>query len=249
MKTNEAEKITEALKELESHPMMKKIQEEKAQAILRKRQAAAAAVKDMERTREEFFPGLLEELDSLQDELVVAEAAVSRVRSEVAAKKQEVSSETLGFERRINQHKAILEESCDPRIDEAIQFFRDALDRFRKPGVIVKIGRASILNPINWMKQTFTETNRESVLDALTYCKDAIKSLEVVKLEPEFPAKKVEDLKKGIPSIDNYTEVTGEAEGPKVNTDPFAGLPSDSELDWKKKNLEEKHRKIMRKKR
>jgi hypothetical protein len=54
------------------------------------------------------------------------------------------------------------------------------------------------------------ETNADAVHVAMKYCQAAIKELERMKLTPELEKVKIEEMKKEVPSIDVYSEVTGE---------------------------------------
>ena len=58
---------------------------------------------------------------------------------------------------------------------------------------------------------------------------------------------RIEVLKKGIPSIDIYTEYTGEKPIPDTTPNPIHALPSYSEMDWTIGKLMKKAEKILRK--
>jgi hypothetical protein len=97
------------------------------------------------------------------------------------------------------------------------------------------------------MKKTVKEeSNADAIRSALAYCQAAIKELERMKLSPTLDAEKIKKMKKGIPDTDIFSEYTGEKSLPRVNIDPFAGMASDSELDWRRDNLMEKAKKILK---
>ena len=67
-----------------------------------------------------------------------------------------------------------------------------------------------------------------------------------MKLCPELDLTGIEKMKTGIPRIDVYQEVTGERAAEKINDDPRSLLPSDSEIAWSLKKVDEKFKKIMK---
>jgi hypothetical protein len=121
-----------------------------------------------------------------------------------------LSMESQSFDSSISTQEQILTNSADPQIDEGINFFMEKLEWLRSPGRISHNMTGGEKN-IYTETVTFTqETNIPAINEALGYCRAAIKELERMKLEPALDLQKIEAMKKAIPSIDIYSEATGE---------------------------------------
>jgi len=241
----EAEKMKELLKEAEGHPLMKQILAEKAAAILATRTEAAEKIKDLEKERDKIIPTLQADLAEKEGKFKKAKETLDIETDEFRKAKAVLSSKSYTFGNSINQQQEVLYETAPEEIDEAVTFFTDKLSFLRSPGRISRTSIGSEKNLFAWKKTVRGETNRDAVLSALTYCQLCIKELELMKLEPELDTEKIERMKAGVPSIDVYTEYQGEK--PLERTPhPLAGLPSDSELDWKRDNLMEKAKRLLK---
>jgi hypothetical protein len=75
------------------------------------------------------------------------------------------------------------------------------LEWLRSPGRISHTSMGSERNVFNETVTVKEETNNPAISDALQFCRDAIQPLDL---------EKIEAMKKAIPSIDVYTENTGE---------------------------------------
>ena len=238
--------VTKWLNELEKHPLSMKMREDMAEAELAKRKDAAAKIEALEKERDEVIPKLRAALDEKGTKLKELQAALNNTAAELSTAKYALSTESHGFEMAIKNCQNILIESASPLIDAAITFFDEKLTWLRKPGRISRRAAGSEKNVLTWKKKTRQESNAPAVKAALNYCQAAIKELEKMKLSASPDLQKIEDLKKGIPPIDVFTEYQGEKTLPEINTDPFAGIPTDSEHNWRIGTLNEKLKKLMR---
>ena len=239
------ERLAELLKKADGHPMMKAILAEEAAAILEKRKEAAGKIEVLKKEQSEVIPRLRADIEAREEKYKKAKAALDILLGEFQSAKAELSSENNNFETAIRNQEAVLIESADPAIDEGIEFFRGKLGWLRSPGRISRTAGGSERNIFTMKKIVKEESNVDAINSALQYCMAAIKELERMKLTPALDAEKIERMKAGVPSIDVYTEVTGEKPMEKINTDPRSLFKSDSQMDWELGKLNEKFKKVM----
>jgi len=207
MEKAEMEKL---LKTIEGHPLTKQIIAERAAETLARRKETAGKIEVLKKEREEVIPRLQSDIDAKEAKYLKAKAALDADLGELQKVKAALSSERNSFDTDIRNQEAILIESADPAIDAAITFFQDKLDWLRSPGRISRTAGGAERNIFTWKKTVKEESNAPAVRDALAYCQAAIKALEQMKLTPALDVEKIERMKTGVPSIDVYTEVTGE---------------------------------------
>ena len=243
------ESVKEAVlpKWMEDHPLTKKIKADLEAENLAKRQEAAGKIEALRKKQADSRPKLQADIEAKEAKFKKAKAALDIAGGEFQAARHSLSRESYKFDSEIRIYEAILLETADPLIDEAILLFRDKIDDLRKPGRITSRGMETEKNMFTETVTRTTETNSGAVLGAMRYCMAAIKKLEELKLVPEFSAEKIQELKDALPSIDVWQEVTGEKPFERINTDPRSFLPSDSEMDWKIGKLNEKFKKLIRK--
>jgi len=158
-----------------------------------------------------------------------------------------LSSESHQLESAIGRQKNILLETAFPEIDEAITFFKKKLGYLRSPGRIDHLSAGADRNIFIDTKIVKAESNADAVRLALEYCMAAIKELEKMKLTPILDIEKIEKMKVAVPSIDVYTEVTGEKPLPESKgINPLHLLPSDSEMDYRRDTVMEKAKKLLK---
>jgi len=239
-----AERITT---ELEKSPLLKKLRADEAKKILAKRTAAAAKIEDLKLDFEACHV-IQREIDSMISKLAALDNEREKIKGAINEKYYFMIKEKTGIDNGIRQQREILCGCYDPRIDEAIIFFRDKLDDLRKPGKVNSRGMNIERNLFTDRKKITMETNEGAVLGALQYCMAAIQGFESLKLAPEFQTEKIQELKDGIPSIEQYQEVTSETPLPESRgINPLHLLKSDSQLDWEIGKLNERFKKLMRK--
>jgi hypothetical protein len=180
----ELEKMEKLAAEIERNPMTKKFRADEAAETLIKRKAAVQAIETLRKEQEENLPKLQNDLKEKEEKYLTAKAMLDKASDEIRTARAATFGENTSFNSAIEIHERVLFDTYDPAIDEAIEFFRDKLDYLRKPGRITKVGRKSENNLISWTKKTNTETNVQAIHDAINYCRDAIKELEKMKLQP-----------------------------------------------------------------
>jgi hypothetical protein len=242
----EFERLEELRKTIEASPLTQQIKAEKAAAILATRTEAAGKIEVVKKERDEVIPKLQADIDAKEAKYKKAKAEMEAAGSEFQAARGARSSESQSFDSAISRQEQILIETADPAIDEAIQFFRDKLDYFRKPGRISSNRLGGERNIFTEKVTIKAESNADAVNSAVRYCMAAIKELEKMKLTPELDLQKIEAIKAAIPDIGIYTESTGEKPLPgSKGVNPLHLLKSDSQLDWELGKLNEKFKKIM----
>jgi len=252
MKLNDAkdvEKLTELLSQAEGHPIIQKIKAEARAEILKKRQDASGKIETLKKQRDEILPKLQADLAKKEENYRQAKAAADAAANEFNKVKAGLFTESHKFAHGIDQQSNVLYETADPLIDETIQFFRDKIDDLRKPGRISRIAGGSERNVHTMEKKVKVESNINAINRALSYCRDSILALELLKLSPMINtelSELIEKLKSGIPRIDVFEETTKTIPLPgSRGVNPLHLLPSDSEMDWKIGKLTEKFKKLM----
>jgi hypothetical protein len=245
--TNNSEKLEKMIEKLEEHPIIQQIlADESAQNIARRREAAGK-IEDLEKAQAEALPKLHANVDEKEADFFRAKAAFENASSEFNLARHELTAATHNYERQINAFKNVLFESCDPVIDETIQFFREKLDWLRRPGRISCDARGSERNLFNETMTLTSESNKNAVLQAMSYCREAIAALELLKFEPECDSARIEEMKAGIPPIDVFAEssVKKALPGSKIPT-AMQLLKSDDQINWEIGKINEKVRKILK---
>jgi multidrug efflux pump subunit AcrA (membrane-fusion protein) len=243
----ELEKLEELRKTIESSPLTTQIIAEKAAANMAIRREAAMKIDALMKERETAIPKLQADLEAKERKYQTAKTALDIAADEYNHARQGLSSESNAFDSQIRNHEAILVETADPALDEAMQFFNDKLSFLRSPGRISRTVIGAERNIFTWTKETHVESNLPAVRDALAFCQAAIRELERLKLSPEVDLEMIERMKAAIPDIDVYSEIDGEKDLER-GTDPtqtLARLASDSLSDWSMKKLDEKFLKVM----
>jgi len=216
LKEKEAEKLSELLEKANAHPTMKAILAEEAAEVLRTRIEAAGKIEDLKKERDEIIPKLQADLAGKEAKYKKAKTALDGASDEAKKAKVAVLNKSHIFESAINKQRKILIESAEPEIDEGILFFQKKLSFLRSPGRISRNSIGAERNLFTWKRTTKQETNLAAVNGALAYCQTTIKGLEAMKLWPALDMEKIEEMKAGIPSIDEYQEFIGEKPLPKL---------------------------------
>lgn len=248
MKQNmEKEKLTELLASAESHPMMQQILAEKAAAILGERLLAAAKLRAAMEDAERVIPERQQEVDALVAHLAEYDEGRKVILDKLTSARGELMKERQRLDWERSHAEAALLGNYDPRIDEAITFFRDRFEGLRVKD-INRQQRTGETNIFTEKKEVFVYSNAGAIKNALAYCRAAIDELERMKLTPDLDAERIEALQKGIPDADALTENAGEKplEGSK-GFNPLHLLKSDDQLSWEIGKLTEKFKKVMRK--
>jgi hypothetical protein len=222
MKENEERKLArlESLQRmLDESPLAQQIIAEKTAEVLAKRMETEVKIDALKRKRVEVLPKLQADLEDKEAILQKARTALAKATDEWQTAKAALSRKKCSYDSAISHLEGYLIESADPRLDEASGWFRDKIDFLRQPGRISLIAGGSERNIFTLTKTVKEETNADAVHASIKYCQAAIKELERMKLTPELDKVKIEEMKKGVPSIDIYSEVTSEVSMPKAPPD------------------------------
>lgn len=212
-----------------THPLAAAFKQEQQAETLKQRQAASDQLESVKAEIAEGFPEQEASLASVLEDLKQTEKRLAGLKSEAGQAYRDLQILKADLDRKKQAVETELYASCDPRLDEAQDFFRNKIDALRQPGTIDTRPMGSERNLIKMSKETRTECNRDAVLEAVGYCMNAVTRLEALKLCPEYPAAEVEGLKEGIPSIDKYVEYCSERAMPK-DAPVTAAAPSDYEI-------------------
>jgi chromosome segregation ATPase len=193
------------LEELENHPMVTKLREEKAAETLAARQKAAEAISAIAGESKKTLPPLADEEERLRKELETTEAKAAALQINVKKIHADRQKAKLTLSQRKNKQVELLLATYDPRIDETLNYFQDKLDELRRPDVIETRKAAGKLNPVSLKKPVEVYSNIESIKKAIEYCMSAIKEVEAMKMEPEYPEERVRELMENIPTIADFS--------------------------------------------
>jgi len=197
------EKLSE---ELERNPMVIEIRKAEAEQTQAERVQAVARIAELNRELEAMSAG---PILGLQVKLAGLDAERKKLQQEMDAERVRMLQRKASLEGRIRREQDFLCGSYDPKIDEAIEFFQKRLAEFREPGKtsIQRVGGRK--NLFTERKEIKLESNRKALLSAISFCQDAIRRLEVMKLEAVFDPEEIEKMKSEIPDISVYEEIEG----------------------------------------
>ncbi len=234
----------EILQTIENHPLTQQILAEKQAELLKKRTEAASKIAEL-KAELEGLPAASDVAANEERELKRLEQEAADLRAEITRKMAEMRSRRLDAEGQISNLEAELFDTADSRIDREIEFFQDLHAKFMqiKPSARFE-GKKQ--NLIDMTEKTTAASNQKAIVKALAYCREAVKTMEGMKLSPELDLEKFQELRDGIPDIGEYSEITGSRTIPGSKL-PSARdlLPSDSETDWRIGKIAEKFKKII----
>ena len=248
MKEKDEAKMKALLKEAEGHPLMKQILADRRAEVLAKRREIGAQIEDLQKGLD--YTDKEAEIDRLVDQLAHLDAERNNLHMAIANNRTFIRSSRHGIEAQVRRLEAEMEESADPAIDEAIEFFNGKLAWLRSDGRISKNAVQGSFNVFTMTKTTTVESNYNAVMGALDYCRTAIQVLQKMKHRPDFDPDIIEKIKAAIPDIGEYTEIVGEKEVTEGISPrhPLILMAEDNEIDWKLEKLAEKFDKVIAKK-
>ena len=219
----EAEKLERLTAELERSPAIRAFREEERAETLERRKAAAARLADLDREAAERIPAMIEDVTEQERIWKEHEQAGTVIRAALLARRAALSRARLDLDSARRDPEEALLETYDPRIDEAIEFFRKRLDYLRTPGRISNVAAGSERNIFTMEKTIIQESNFKAVNVALQYSQNAISRLESMRLQPRYDAEAVAKLKTEMPKIDFYETIESEKDLEKIfrPDDPF----------------------------
>lgn len=239
---------TETVTLTKDHPLLKKYNAEAAAENLKIREKAAKELEALEEELRQTAPKLHAEVERTEAEAREAKAAFDKA---AVAARQAVNASvtaTMAIEHRKNRPRGVLLDSYDPRLDEAIEWFRDKHEKVRHQAPNVQTHDAG-KDLVSLTKKLKTFSTQPAILTATEYCRQCIKVLEAMKLRPRYDNEAVERLKAEIPDTSEFTETSIEKpmDGSR-GVNPLHLFPSDSQLAYEAGLIEERFQKIMRRK-
>lgn len=205
MRTSDTElKMQDILNELEKNPVVEKLRAEKAKQTLTTRRAAAARMKAADDELNKTLPGLQAALDAADAALKKHDEARKALLEDVRTARAAVYAAKLKQETERRGAESVLLETYDPAIDAAWEHFYTLHERVRHKGPNVQVRDGE--RYVNEKKEQFFFTNAPAINAAIEYCRDAMREIERMKLEPAFDAGRIEALKRGLPNTDELTE-------------------------------------------
>ncbi len=214
-----SERIDEFVKKIENTPFFKQFRQEEEAETLKTRQLAVEKINTLEQQQSETLPKLRKTLEDREKKLKSAQQALEAAESEHRKAKAETWGKSQQFEYQIGQQRTLLIETAPPEIDDAIEFFQQKLNWLRQPFRISHRAEGSVLNLVTLGRITNKSSNLLAINAALTFCQGAIRTLELMKLEPVFDGDSIEELKAGVPAIDVFSEISGERPPKKIPVD------------------------------
>lgn len=238
----------ETLAMLNNHPLTQQLKSQRAAEILKEREEAALRLEAIKEETEAILPGIQTELLNLQNELKRHDQARKVIQSKQSAAALALATEKQRIERERREAETVLFETCDPRIDEAITFFRDKREALLLKKVDRQI-REGKRNIFTMQQEIHAYSNVVSIRAALFYSLSAIAELEKSKLQPVLNTERIDELKHLIPNADELTEVVGNKAIPAgaESVNALHLLPSPDEMNWKIGKLTKRVEKILRK--
>jgi chromosome segregation ATPase len=242
----EIAKMEKLRDELERHPLTVKLRQDQSAEILAGRQEAATRIEALGQEAEAVLSRLQAEEDRAREELAAHDNQRKVLQSNLAAATVALMKERQRLDREKATAEEILLETYDPRLDQAINFFRDKFDTFRskRPNSDTRVEG---INAFTLTKRMTTFSNIDAIASALRFCNTAIAELEKMKLSPVLDAVRIESLKKGIPDVNEMRETGGDKPMPPIITNPRLLMKSDDQHEWEIGKLNEKFKKLMKK--
>ncbi len=191
---------------LRNHPLTRQILAEKAAETIGRRTGIAAKISEL-RTELKVASGPDQALIDMQAEIDRLEHKRAAVWKKFTAAYATRRGKIQGLQAQIAAAEADLLADYDPQIDEAIEFFRGHLDKLRMPSTIRSVEhKRTPKSPLNNKQEIYRSSNVPSVLEAVTYCRDALAELEAMKLLPAVDAGRIETLMESVPDHSVYEE-------------------------------------------
>ncbi len=239
------ENMSERLERLEKNPAFQRLQQEEKEKIRAERQQAAQEIERIKTESSEILEQIQADRETAAAELQEAEKELKAKKETLARLDHEIYTERHRADREINQNQQKLLTSYDPAIDQAIDFFRDEFERIRKTNTSWQTHQDGI-DMIGFKKKLVSYSNKNSILRALKYCREAIQGLEAAKLDPDFDPARIEAVKLGIPDPGELEEFKGDKPlKDAADVSPMMQLKSDSQLEWEMNKLDQKFKKVM----
>lgn len=196
---------TEGLPEwFTNHPMTAKIIEEQREAIIAQRREQVAELERIEKEEISKIPHLMRAVGKAKTEYEHAEQELKKIKGKLWAAAADLRGVRYQIDRRQQEAEVALRALIDPAISDALSFFREKIDALRKTELKFQEYQAQE-NPITGKQAITRWTNSRATLEAINFCRAAIKELEKMVLRVEPDTARIEELKAGIPDHNRET--------------------------------------------
>jgi|WetSurMetagenome_2_1015567.scaffolds.fasta_scaffold166876_2 hypothetical protein len=227
-------------------PLAKKFEEEEKTKVFEARKEAAAEREKLLKKLEEL-PSADVVTSDLKRDLARAENEAKILLERIAGRQAQNRSKRFELETQLQRVEADLIESCDGAVDKAILFFRDKHLALRH-ATVFRETRDQGLNLVTLRRDLETSNNVAAIEKAMSYCLNAVKKLEQMRLLPELDSGDIQALFAGLPDIGIMNSVSHMRPPEKVRPVPeLWTLPSESETDWKIGKVLKKADRLLRK--
>ncbi len=209
MKTESVESnVTTEMELLKSHPLWAELKAKKAEEVQAQREAWAAEIVALEAEKSETLPVLQAKHKTALEAVKNAQAALRESERAAALAYSEQWSASHRIDSQIGFFQNQLLENFNPEIKAAIEYFRTEHDRLMTVSPTT-YGEDLGLDVVNLERKFSRESNHPAITERLAYCREAVRLLESVKLEPGYSPELFERLKADLPSLENLTKYDG----------------------------------------
>jgi hypothetical protein len=179
-----------------------------AEVLIRRRKEAATTIAHLRQQAEDATPGLLAAVEAAEGRFTLAKTAMEVAAQDLQRAKADLSSLGNEYLLKIGGAEAFLTETAPPEIDVLIDAFQAAWDELRRHGYIASLPPHAKRATLSWPRNLTEESNPANVRAVLAYCRSAIASLHLLKLEPVLIPRKIQQLIDGVLAVDGHAEST-----------------------------------------
>lgn len=187
---------------LQATPVVQQAQKEHEQAQLKERQRLAKELDKLQQAQAAGEPELEAALAANASDLQAAQERVRELQQENGRLRQQLGSSQHVLQQQAGRLQQQLQDTAPESIDAAIAWFQDRHERLMRADAIHEQAQESERNIATQAVHTSMVSNIATVQDALRYCRDAVQTLERLKLEPSVPADAIQELKDGLPDTE-----------------------------------------------
>jgi len=178
---------------------------EKEKEIDTERQVLAKALTEAHQELARFHGEEEKDMAAAKSEMEAIEEKKKEILATHHTTLTKIRQDYAKVSRDISALEMSLRQSSDPAIIETIQFFRERLDILMNPQAIRRSVFRGLKNPVNFKREVSITSNETALHSAIDYCKSAISGLESMRLLSKCDFGKIEKLRKGIPSVSEFT--------------------------------------------
>jgi hypothetical protein len=204
----ELAKVETLLAKIQALPVSKAAHEAEAAATLETRKAADARRQNADQRGAVILPERRAALEAAEAAVKAYDAGRRAVLDTAVLARVALNEAGQAIEYERREAEIFLLSNYDPRIDEAITFFRDKREELfcRNPNTQTIPGAKNIFTE---RRPVTVYTNYPALMATLAYCLEALHTLEAMRLIPAVDLELLEKLKREIPNADAEQETVG----------------------------------------